>query len=156
MKSLHIKLSEWIVIISLILVVITTFAQVIFRYVINFSIPWTDELSRYCFVWLIYSGMIISLIRGEHAVVSLVTDHCEGKTKKILATLVDILIFTLFIFLLVGGIKVMKMSVGQTTSGLGIPKMIVYGALPFGACLMLIELVSRIYKRFTGRYKELE
>lgn len=156
MRNLHIKLSEWIVGVAFIMVVITTFAQVIFRYVINFSLPWTGELSRYCFVWLIYSGMIISLIRGEHAVVSVVIDRLKGKPKKILATIVDILVFALFVSLLIGGIKVMSMSIGQSTSGLGIPKMIVYGALPFGAFLMLIELVCRIYERFTDSYRELK
>jgi len=49
--------------------------------------------------------------------------------------------------LLYGGVLLMQLTAGQTTSGLGIPKYMVYAALPIGALLMLIELGQRIYRR---------
>lgn len=154
-KHGHILISEWLVIVCFILLSITTFLQVIFRYVINFSLPWADELSRYCFVWLVFSGIVVSFVRGEHATVNLVMDRYKGKYKVFMFTLIDILIYVLFLVLTISGIMLMNLSAGQSTSGLGIPKMLVYAALPFGSALMVIELTLRLYKRFTGRSREL-
>lgn len=152
MKKLsHILISEWVVIVCFIVLSITTLTQVIFRYAINFSLAWTEELSGYAFIWLVFTGIVVSFVRGEHASVGFVMDRFKGKYKIVLVTIIDILIYILFLVLLYSGLLLMNLSAGQSTSGLGIPKMLVYGALPFGSALMVIELTLRLYKRFTGR-----
>jgi TRAP-type C4-dicarboxylate transport system permease small subunit len=65
--------------------------------------------------------------------------------------LIDILIFVLFAVLSISGVMLMNLSAGQSTASLGIPKMLVYAALPFGSAMMLIELSLIFYRRFTGR-----
>ena len=36
--------------------VLVTLAQVIFRYVLAAPLPWSEELARYCFVWIVFLG----------------------------------------------------------------------------------------------------
>jgi TRAP-type C4-dicarboxylate transport system permease small subunit len=69
-------------------------------------------------------------------------------------TVIDVLIYVLFAVLAFTGVMLMGLAGGQTTSGLGIPKMLVYAALPVGSALMVIELTIRLYKRFTGTFEE--
>ncbi|MCB2216305.1 TRAP transporter small permease [Desulfofustis glycolicus] len=145
MRKWHIKLSEWIVIVSFSAVVLITFVQIIFRYVINHSLPWADELARYCFVWLVYSGILISLNRGEHASVSILTERLTGVPKKVILTLADVFVILLFVCITIGGIKFVLLSVGQYTSGLRIPKLLVYLALPLCGFTVIIESFIRIY-----------
>jgi len=153
-NHIHILMSEWLIIVSFTCICITTFLQVIFRYILNFSISWTDELSRYSFVWLVCSGIVISFVRGEHATVNLLMSRYKGRYRVLMFTLIDIFIYILFTVLIINGIRFMNLSVGQSTPSLGIPKMLVYAALPFGSATMLIELTLRLYKRFTGRLEE--
>lgn len=40
-----------------ILLVSVVFAQVIFRYVLHVSVPWTEELARVLLVWLVFLGI---------------------------------------------------------------------------------------------------
>ena len=68
----HILISEGVVIVAFFVMVIATFAQVICRYVLEFSIPWADELARYCLVWLVFVGMVVALVRGQHDL------HCRS------------------------------------------------------------------------------
>jgi TRAP-type C4-dicarboxylate transport system permease small subunit len=63
--------------------------------------------------------------------------------------LIDLLIIGLFVVLAVSGIMLMQVSVGQSTAGLGIPKMVVYAAIPFGSAMMLFELARSWRKRLT-------
>ena len=133
------------------LLVATTFLGVLSRYVFNFSLAWSDELARYCFVWLVFIGIVVSFVRAEHATVDFLMERYKGRYRVVMFTLIDVLIYVLFVVLTVTGVMLMNLSAGQTTSGLGIPKMLVYAALPFGSALMVIELTIRLYKRFSGK-----
>lgn len=149
-KGAHILISEWVVIVAFVILVTATSLQVLFRYVLNFSISWTDELSRYCLVWLVFAGMVVALVRGTHATVDLLLDRYRGRTRQIALTVIDLAIGGLFACLLYGGTELMELVSGQRTAGLDLPKGAVYAALPFGAILMLIEIALRIYRRFAS------
>lgn len=147
-RPLHLLVSEILVAVFLVLVVCTTFMQVISRYIFNFSIPWADELGRTSLVWLVFVGMALCFARGGHAVVGMMLDRYRGTVRRIALTVIDILIFALFAAILYGGAHLMVLTSGQTTSGLGISRGFMYAAVPVGATLMIIELIVRIYRRF--------
>ena len=143
----HVLVSEWIVIATFLVMTIATFEQVIFRYVFTISLPWADELARFCLVWMVFAGMVVALVRGQHVTVDLLLDRYRGRVKRVAHTLIDLAIAALFIAMLYGGVLLMRLTVGQTTSGMGLPKYVVYAAVPFGAVTMLIELTLRIWRR---------
>lgn len=143
--------SEWIVITVFVLMVISTFLQVLSRYVLGTSLPWADELARHCLMWLVFIGMVIALVRGHHVTVDLLLERYKGKIRLWAETFIDLASATLFAVLLYGGVLLMQITATQSTSGMGIPKPFVYAALPVGAALMLIEFALRIWRRFNVR-----
>jgi TRAP-type C4-dicarboxylate transport system permease small subunit len=145
--GIHVKLSEWIIIVTFVVMVMGTFTQVITRYALDFSLPWVDELARYCLVWMVFVGMVLTFVRGQHVTVDLLLDRYSARLRPLALTLIDLAVAGLFIVLLYGGLLLMQLTTGQTTSGIGMPKYMVYAALPIGAILMLIELTLRIYRR---------
>ena len=48
-------------------------AQVALRYGFNNSIDWADEISRLCFVWLIFLAIPLGIRRGAHIGIELLT-----------------------------------------------------------------------------------
>lgn len=143
----HIKLSELVIIVTFVVMVVSTLTQVICRYLLEFSLPWVDELARYCLVWMVFVGMVLTLVRGQHVTVDLMLDRYSIRFRPFALTIIDLATSGLFLVLLYGGVLLMQLTAGQTTSGLGMPKYMVYAALPIGALLMLIELGQRIYRR---------
>lgn len=144
----HIFIGEMLVSLLMVIIVSTTFTQVISRYIFNYSLTWADELSRLSLVWIVLTGMVVCFVRGQHAVVGVFLDGYKGKNKLIATTLIDLLVFILFSIILFGGFRLMLMTWGQSTSGLGISRGMLYAALPVGASLMLIELATRLIFRF--------
>lgn len=69
--------------ISLGILVIATFAQVVGRYVFNNSPSWTEELSRFSFIWCTMTAIPVALSRGLHASVTLLIDKLKGAVKTI-------------------------------------------------------------------------
>ena len=45
---------------------------VFFRYVLNNSLPWTEEMARYLMIWFAFIGMAIAFRDEEHVNVSFV------------------------------------------------------------------------------------
>lgn len=150
-KRLLPQISEMIVIICFVAIVLATFLGVVSRYILESSIPWADEIARYGFVWLVYIGMVVSLVRGQHVCVEILLLRYRGTLRIWMLNLIDLAVMALFGALLYGGVILMEMTYTQITPGLGISKSWVYAAVPIGAALMLIEYVSRIKRRLSGQ-----
>lgn len=45
--------------------------QIIARSVLTISIPWTEELSRFLFIWLTYIGAAIAARKGSNIVIDM-------------------------------------------------------------------------------------
>ena len=58
----------------LIAMIVMVFGNVVLRYAFNSGITISDEMSRYCFVWLTYIGAMVAIFRGGHGQ--------ENKKKK--------------------------------------------------------------------------
>lgn len=150
-KRLLPQISEMIVIICFVAIVLATFLGVVSRYILEYSIPWADEIARYGFVWLVYIGMVVSLVRGQHVCVEILLLRYRGTLRIWMLNLIDLAVMALFGALLYGGVILMEMTYTQITPGLGISMSWVYAAVPIGAALMLIEYVSRIKRRLSGQ-----
>ena len=138
-RTLHLTLAEGIVLVTYAAIVILTSLQVASRYIFGSSLPWTEELARYCFMWLIYVGMVLGLHRGTHASVDVLADNLKGVPRTMVVVCVHLLSIALFGVLCYQGFLLFLMVKGQATPALRISVMIPYFSLPFGAALMNIE-----------------
>ena len=63
------------------------FAGVIWRYVLNSPLFWSDELAGLLFLWLVMLGAVIALRRGEHMRMTAVVSGLPPRAQRFLATL---------------------------------------------------------------------
>lgn len=150
-RGAHVRLCDAVVVIVFLAIVLSTFAQVVFRYVLSFSLPWADEIARFGLVWLVYMGMVSALVRGQHVSVEFLLARYRGPLGVWMHNLIDLAGVVLFGTLLYGGVLLMQMTGSQITPGLGISKAWVYLALPVGAALMILEFGLRMWRRTAGR-----
>lgn len=60
------KLLEFLVVLCLLAMVIMVFGNVVMRYAFNSGIQVSEEMSRYCFIWLTYLGAMVAMREGGH------------------------------------------------------------------------------------------
>ncbi|RZJ21117.1 MAG: TRAP transporter small permease [Haliea sp.] len=56
---------EYVILAALVTMVVLVFSNVLMRYVFNSGIAIAEEVSRYCFVWLVFLGAVVAM--REHA-----------------------------------------------------------------------------------------
>ena len=136
------------------LILILTFASVFFRYILNDSIIWAEEVIRYTFIWMFFLCMPEATRTGAHIALDLFPARLKGKPKTIVNTLIEILNITFLAMIVFYGMKITMINMSQSSAALRIPYGCVYLALPVGGALMLFFSVYRMVRIL--RNKEVE
>ena len=134
-----------LIFILVILLLILSLSQVFFRYILNFSIAWTEELSRYIFIWMVLLSGFFTIQEKLNIRLNIIFNLFTSSYRKWLNICMDILTAMFLLSVFIFGVKYSIFSMGQRTPALNIPKGYIYMALPIGSLLMLISII-RIFK----------
>jgi TRAP-type C4-dicarboxylate transport system permease small subunit len=125
----------------LLLLTVTIFVQVVFRFLLDLPLAWSEELSRYSFVWL--TMLVAPICIRLRANISTGT---RGSLPPRIALIIEIVGYVLVLLfvavLLVWGALLLDVVKMQRSPAIGIPMYWVYAAIPVGAALMAVEIVA--------------
>lgn len=76
------KLFEIIAGVIFVLMLILVVTQVLVRYLLPFSIPWTEELARYSLMMMTFLGATVALRRGDHICVTTFVERMSPYVQK--------------------------------------------------------------------------
>ena len=144
MLSGLLRVATFAIILISILMVAVTLAQVIFRYVISAPLPWSEELARYCFVWIVFLGGAIGFSRGIHLGVDLFVNLLPQKYRTGLEALSYALIACFAASVVYASYPVISMNMLQRSPALGVQMSWIYIAIPISMCLIGLICVERI------------
>lgn len=103
MKKLY-KIFDGITIVIFVVMVAVVMLQILFRFALRISVPWTEELSRLLFMYIGFFGTAIAVREKELIVVDLLLQRMPEKLQKVMNVFIYIVTFLFFSILLVGGI----------------------------------------------------
>lgn len=130
--------------VSLALLVIILALQVFFRYVLESGLTWSEEVSRFCFVWFVYISASLAAQKGSHIRVTIATGLFPGGQRYCLM-LADGIWVVFNVFVVASGIflltKMIKHPVYSTS--LFMPLVYVYAVIPLAHALMIVRIVER-------------
>jgi TRAP-type C4-dicarboxylate transport system permease small subunit len=124
--------------------------QVFFRYALNDSLTWSEELARYLFVWASFLGSIVALHRGLHIEVDVVTSLVGDQAKRFLALAAKVCVVALLLVLTAYGWRIVMLTWDAPSAALRIPMALVYLAIPLGAMGMLVVTVFQMVETWGG------
>ena len=74
-------------------------ASVFFRYVLNDSLSWSEELAKYAMLWLVFLGAPIALRMGVHPNIEIMISKFPKRITKTILTLMHLAVFIFCAFL---------------------------------------------------------
>lgn len=148
---------ERILVFSLAFNVILVFTQIIMRSVFNFSLSWSEELSRYIFIWQIWLGTSMAYNYKQHIKVELIYDIFKSeKSHKIINLIVSIIWLSFNIFLTIKGIELLISMNNRNvlSSGMRLPLVYIYASLPISSFMVSFRIVLDLIDMIKGNKKE--
>ena len=123
--------------------------QVFTRYVLNSPAAFTEELVRYFLIWTGFIGAAYAFITREH--MCLVRDSLSPAGRRLLMTVIDVLILLFAIFVItLGGFKLALSAQKVFSALLGIPRSLVYAMAPISGLFIILAQIINIYEDVTG------
>jgi TRAP-type C4-dicarboxylate transport system permease small subunit len=127
---------------------------VFFRYVVNHSLFWSDEVVRYLFVWFTLLGAALVLRDRRHIRVEFFVEHMPQRLRRAVELAGLLLILAFNVFLVAAGFLWVRQTAGTYTPALRLPlNWIFYAALPITAGLSCYFAARRV---LIGQYAELD
>ncbi len=141
---------EVLLIIFSVIMVVTIALQVFMRHVMSSSLSWSEELARYCFIWLVYIGISYGVKKQRHIKVDVMLVLLKDKGKVVLNIISNFIFLAFAIFVIIYGYDISRQLLGwgQTSPALHIPMGVVYLATPVGMALTSIRLIQQLIKQF--------
>jgi len=143
MKRLDTLIDNAVVIIFILMVIIS-FLQVFFRYVLNSPLFASEEIARLLGVWLTFLGSALAIRYREHISVDIVYLRVPDRLKKIFNLLSNIILVIFHIFLIIEGTKLSFMFHKFESHALRFSMSFFFSALPITALLIVIFLAQAI------------
>lgn len=149
MKFLNEHLEEFFIIPLMFLMSIIIFIQVIMRYAFENSLVWSEELSRYMFIWLIYFAVSYTARREKHIRIDAAINLYPKKLRPYVEILSEIIVLGFSIFIAVTAVTVYQKITwsGQISPAMRIPMQYVYAAPLIGFVLTAIRQLQCIVRR---------
>ena len=125
-------------------IAILLMAEVVFRYFLNHSLFWVEELSRFLFLWLIFLGIGMAFRRSMHFAMRTLVDSLEKRWRRVAGLMVCLAIFLTALLLIFAGGELAWFAKEQTSSGMEVSRFWFYLASPLGGLVTLLSIPGLI------------
>ena len=136
---------------------ILVFLQVIFRYLLDAPLDWSEEMASFAFVWMALLGASVGLKNDEHPRLDIFYQVFPDWAKKLCSLIINLAILFMLMVLFIFGLKLTIAMQMQRTAALGYSISYVYVVLPLSAIIMFIHiLVKSVQLIFNSKAEEIE
>lgn len=151
LKKLN-RFEEGFLVLTLAVMVVLIFGQVVGRYIFQSAPSWTEEATRYIHIFQVWIGAGYAVKLKEHIKVSAFIDLFKGKIRKAMDMISVVIWFLLVLFVAIFGTQLVMATfqLGQVSPAVQIPFWIPYLAIPLGALSMAVRLVIQLVKIYKG------
>ncbi|KMK66416.1 TRAP transporter small permease [Puniceibacterium sp. IMCC21224] len=144
------RLALWIAGIGLVLMTVIIAAQVVFRYLLNSSLIWSEPASVMIMGWFIFLGAAVGIREGYHLSFDVLLYVLPDRVKLILFSISDLVVAGFG-----GGMIWFGWELAAKTAGNKLPSLGISGAFDFipivgGGILVVLFSLERVARRAAG------
>lgn len=146
-KMSFIRIIETISNVSLAFMFLIVMLGVFSRYIMSRPFVWSDELSRYLMIYMVFLGGTVSFRAEKHPSLNFLIDKLPSKWRYVWDSIIDILLLLVLVFLIIGGWEMVTNKPIGRTPALRIKYSWIYLAIPLGSLCMGAETLLRFIRR---------
>ena len=151
--KLSLSVTKALIVVLSVVMVIVTLAQVVFRYIVGAPLPWSEELARYCFVWIVFLAGAVGLSRGIHLGVDLFVNALPAGLQKAVDALTSLIIAVFAATVIYASLPVLSLNMFQRSPALGVQMSYIYLAIPISMGLIFLICAERVLYYLSSKSK---
>jgi len=124
-------------------VFIVVLLQVGMRYLLSYPNPWSEEVSRFCFIWMSLLGASLAVERRAHFGFDQIMDGLAPRAKRSVEVFAGAVVLIFALLLIITGVVLIDLTMGERSSALNLPVALVYASVPVAGVLMVVHLLAR-------------
>ena len=141
---------RWVVIVLMLVMTVTVSLQIVFRYVFNIPLGWSEEMARFSFVWVSFFGASALMRVREHVNVTVFVDNFPPRLRAVCVLVANLCALIFAYYFVVGGIALTTNEWAQLAPAMQIPMGWVYMVIPISAVLMAIWIMLQTIEAFSA------
>jgi len=118
--------------------ILSRYTGIIPRYI------WTEEIARFCFIWIILIGAMIAVRDGSHFAVDLLPHPKTKRGEAISRIFVDFAMSLVALIFIVWGWPLVKFGLMQTSEIAELPMVTIYIAWPLAGVTWILFLAEKL------------
>jgi TRAP-type C4-dicarboxylate transport system permease small subunit len=126
-----------LLVIPVVLQIISRYIGIIPRYI------WTEEMARFCFIWVILVGSMIAVRDGTHFTVDLFPKAKTARGEAIGKMFADFWILVTALIFIIWGWPLVKFGLLQTSEMAELPMVFIYSAWPVAGITWILFLIEK-------------
>ena len=107
---------------------------------------WTEEIARFCFIWIIMVGAMVAVRDGSHFDVDVLPHVASPRVQAFLRILVHLAILVSAVTFIWWGWCFAELGARQVSEIAGLPMLSIYIAWPLSGVIWIIFLAERLAK----------
>ena len=151
MNRLLIRCTEFLLVAMLSMMIVLVFGNVVLRYVFNSGLVFSEEVSRFLFMWLTLLGALLVMHDRGHLGMTMLVASLGTPGRRICRFLADAGALACCLMMADGVWRLIAIVVDERAPVTGISMAIVYTALLISAVGMAILLAASLWRQLTGR-----
>lgn len=154
-KNVVVVAAEAFMALGLAIMLVLVLGNVVLRYGFNSGIASSEDIARFLFIWIIFTGAALGIRENTHLGMDSIVKMLPHKGKLVFAVLSHVLMLATAGFLLVGSWQ--QMDLNQDTTALGAvpyPLSWVYAAGVYGSLAIGILVAVNLKRILTGQLSD--
>lgn len=139
--------------------VAVVFWNVVSRYFLGVSIAWSEEISRFMFLWVVFLGAVLAYIKDEHLSLDILIKAIPKKAAHAMQLVADLCVLYAIQIIVRGGYSLMMKSWDWLSPAAAIPYAFVYLIIPVAGAALFIMTIAKMIQHiniFLGKSKDKE
>ncbi len=150
------RVLELLIVVFMVAMVVMVFGNVVLRYGFNSGIDISDEMARYCFVWLTYVGAMVAMREGGHLGVDTLVKHLPRAGKQTARFVSEALMLLCNGLFILGTWKMHELQVSNVSPVVGLSMIWIYGVGYVVGAVMALFNLRVMWRILTGRISDAE
>jgi TRAP-type C4-dicarboxylate transport system permease small subunit len=140
-RALSLPVEDWLGCLMCAAILAVMSLQIFLRYVLNMSLIWSDELSRYLLIAMAFIGCATGVRKRNHIRIDVIDYILGERARRLLWIVTDAIVLFYLVYIVVQSLEMLRIFARRPSTALGLPMSIPYSAITVGFGLAAFRLV---------------